>query len=207
SSLLFVLCIAPLAAQDNCTSEGTLTCSFSPTSGDMPAVTTGVFNFGSRGTLVVEFDTVLTNFTLSVDAALVSLSTLQSNLDPNEFPSGTRCVQYDVVTPGNCVQYNFMGTANPGGPFGLPVKNKDYKGLITLVLTYETLSSFVTRDPAFGHAPGDITIFTENILTSYFETPPSDPGMGGKTPGLSSVVALDEPLTENDAACPLTLTP
>ena len=90
----------------------------------------------------------------------------------------------------------------------MPVKNKDYKGLITLTLSYVNSGSQVIQNPAFGHAPGDITTFTENILTSYSVIPEfSDPTMGGKVPGLSSVVALDEPLTENDTFCSLTLTP
>ncbi len=122
----------------------------------------------------------------------------------------------------------------------MPVRNKDYKGLITLTLVYDTTQAI--HSPAFGHAPGDITTFTEDILTGYFEprpisakllpmpsipelsvasvtpvapatpltpiapttplTPvPGDPVMIGKPPGLSSVVALDEPTSETDTFC------
>jgi len=53
------------------------------------------------------------------------------------------------------------------------------------------------HNPAFGHAPGDSTTITEDILTGYSSSPTvGDPTMDGSTPGLSSVVALDEPLSE-----------
>jgi hypothetical protein len=84
----------------------------------------------------------------------------------------------------------------------VPVKNIDYKRLITLTLRYETLTTI--HNPAFSHAPGDnaTAVYSENIITGYSTFPPtSDPTMGGKLPGLSSVVALDEPLTENDSYC------
>jgi hypothetical protein len=131
----------------------------------------------------------------------------QIMLDPTEFPPGTLCVTYPGNTSGVCEQYDFTG--NAGGPNGVPVKNTNYKGLISLTLTYFTSSTVHT--PAFGHAPGDITTFTENILTSYSDDGPTEgPTMGGKVPGLSSVVALDEPLGDNgtDTFCaPLVLTP
>lgn len=149
-------------------------------------VTTGVYDFTATGDgkLIVSFDTVLDMFTLTV-----TVNHTIDPLDPNEFPSGTVCVQYSG-NGSKCDQYDFTGSAN--GPNGVPVRNTDYKGLITLTLSY--LTDQTVHTPAFGHAPGDISTFTEDILTSYFSEI-SDPTMGGKTPGLSSVVALDEPLT------------
>ena len=105
--------------------------------------------------------------------------------------------------------------------------------MITLQLGY---LSGETHIPAFGHAPGDITTFTEDILTGYFEPPhcvdscitfapataapttapttkasaasaAADPTMIGKVPGLSSIIALDEQLTEQDIICRITLSP
>jgi len=179
-----------------------------------PGITSQTYNFGSDGTLVVEFDTVLTSFDLRVRIHLPKPNDSSIScegphpcpneipLDPKEFPSGTVCANYGTSTPGQCNQYDFTG--NAGGPHGVPVKGKNYKGLISLTLTYDF---FGARNPAFGHAPGDITTFTEDILTSYFDDS-FDPTMGGKTPGLSSVVALDEPFTEiGDNHCGLTLTP
>jgi hypothetical protein len=179
-----------------------------------PEATTGVYDFtgGFNGRLVVQFDTVLTNFDLTVTLSHPT----SPPLDPREFPAGTVCVKYSVSS--QCVQYDFTGTA--GGPNGVPVKNKDYKGLITLTLSYDSTQPI--NRPAFGHAPGDITTFTEDILTSYSADPvpeiiillkaaklplDGDPTMGGRTPGLSSVIALDEPPTESDSFCNLTLTP
>ncbi len=146
------------------------------------------------------FETVLTTFTLTV---AVSHPTNPLPLDPNEFPSGTVCVQYPSNATNSCDQYDFTGSA--GGPNGVPVRNTDYKGLITLTLSY--FASQTVHNPAFGHAPGDITTFTEDILTSYSVlSPTSDPTMDGSTPGLSSVVALDEPFVETgDSFCSLTL--
>ena len=170
-----------------CTSNSGIICTFSPTQ------TTNTYQFGDGSRLVVQFDIVLTTFTLDV---AVSHPSNPLPLDLNEFPAGTVCVQYPSNLPNFCDQYDFSGSS--GGPNGVPVKNKDYKGLITLTLEY--LSSQTANTPAFGHAPGDITTFTENILTSY-STSPSDPTMGGTLPGLSSVVALDERLTESDTYC------
>jgi hypothetical protein len=175
--------------------------------------------FGDSSSLTVQFETVLTNFDLRVtihtpkptDSSVFCEGPcpFAIMLDPTEFPPGTLCVTYPINSPGTCEQYDFTG--NAGGPNGVPVKNTNYKGLITLTLTYLTSPGFVVHTPAFGHAPGDITTFTENILTSYsVDGPAVGPTMGGKVPGLSSVVALDEPLTDNgtDIFCaPLTLTP
>ncbi len=185
-----------------CTSNGGITCTFSPTQ------TTHTYQFGDGSRLTVQFITVLTTFTLHVTVTHPTDSTCEVecgpsiSLDPKEFPPNTVCVQYPTNGPGVCDQYDFSGFS--GGPNGVPVKNKDYKGLITLTLTYDTFQT--VHNPAFGHAPGDITTFTEDILTIYSEPFITDPTMGGKIPGLSSVVALDEPLTESDSGC-LTLTP
>jgi hypothetical protein len=157
-----------------------------------PTDATGTYEFGNDGRLIVQFDTVLTTFMLTV--------TVNNTIDPIDFtvfPEGTVCVQY---LSGQCEQYDFTG--NAGGPHGVPVKNVDYKRLITLTLSYQTPQ--IAHDPAFGHAPGDSTTFTEDILASYSNFPlcsECDPTMGGKTPGLSSIVALDQPLVGNDTFC------
>ncbi len=163
-----------------------------------PTDTTGTYEFFGNGRLIVQFETVLTTFTLTA-----TVNHTVDPLDPNEFPAGTVCVTYSG-NGGQCDQYDFTGSA--GGANGVPVKNTDYKGLITLTLSYFTNQT--VHDPAFGHAPGDTTTITEDILTSYSSSPSGDPTMGGTTPGLSSVVALDEPFVENgDTFCNLTVTP
>ena len=174
-----------------CTSNGGITCTFSPTR------TTNTYDFSDGSRLIVQFETVLTTFTLDVT---VSHPFNPLPFDPKEFPAGTLCVQYPTNFPNFCDQYDFAGSA--GGPNGVPVKNKDYKGLITLTLSYFT--SQVVQNPAFGHSPGDnaTTFYSEDILTSYSQFPVNDPTMGGKLPNLSSVVAFDEPLTDpNDSFC------
>jgi hypothetical protein len=171
-----------------CSGEGSCTNTFSP------ADTTGTYEFFGDGRLVVQFDTVLTTFTLTV--------TVDHTIDPIDFsvfPTGTVCVAY-ASNGGQCDEYDFTG--NAGGPNGVPVKNVDYKGLITLTLSY--LTNQTAHNPAFGHAPGDnaTAVYSEDILTSYSNFPlNSDPTMGGKLPGLSSVAAFDEPLTESDSFC------
>lgn len=170
--------------------DGNITCDFTPT----PAGLIAIYDFTSsgRGYLVVQFDTVLTNFALTVTPTSFT-DTIET---PDDFPVGTVCVGYDP-NGGSCVQYNFSGTAMPNG---VPVKDVDYKGMITLTLSY--LSTQPVHEPAFGHAPGDTTVITDDILSSYSAEPPCteltctviEPTMSGKTPGLSSVVALDEPL-------------
>lgn len=178
-------------------------------------------SFGDGSALTVQFETVLTSFSLRVAIHMPRPTDSSVGcdgghpcsgeimLDPTELPQGTLCVTYPGFIPGTCEQYDFTGDAG-GGSNGVPVKNVNYKGLITLTLTYNTASTFTVRTPAFGHAPGDITTFTENILTSYsVDGPPViGPTMGGKVPGLSSLVALDEPLADGgtDAFCSLTLT-
>jgi hypothetical protein len=192
-----LLCVAAPSFAATCGPTDSTTCTVTVSPDD----TTAVFDFtqGSNGRLVVQFETVLTTFDL-----IVKLNHTIDNFDSHEFPPGTVCVPYSGNGP-QCTQYDFSGTATTGGFMGVPVKNKDYKGLITLTLSYDNATTI--HNPAFAHAPGDITVFTEDILTSYFDTS-SDPTMGGKTPGLSSVVAADEPFTETgDTFCSLTLTP
>jgi hypothetical protein len=157
---------------------------------------TGTYDFSGTGdgVLIVKFNTVLTTFDLKV-----SFTHTIDSFDPNEFPAGTVAVTY---SNGNQDQYDFTG--NAGGPNGVPVKNKDYQGLITLTLSFY---SGAIQDPAFAHAPEYSTTFTEDILTSYSTSPESDPTMGGKLPGLSSVVAADKHLTSNDIFCSLTTAP
>jgi hypothetical protein len=175
------------------TEGGTPSCTntFSPTA------TSGTFDFSATGdgVLTVKFVTVLQTFTLTA-----TVNHTIDPFDPNEFPAGTVAITY---SNGNKDQYDFTG--NAGGPNGVPVKGTDYKGLITLTLTYNT-SLPTTYEPAFAHAPGDTTTFTEDILTGYSE-PVSDPTMDGSTPGLSSVAAAAEPLTENDTFCFVSPTP
>ena len=165
-----------------------------------PNNTIFTYNFVDSSRLTVRFDTVLTTFDLRVT---VSHPQNPLPLDPEVFPQGTLCAQYPSNGSNFCDQYDFTG--NAGGPHGVPVKNTDYKRLITLTLSYFT--SQTVHNPAFGHAPGEITTFTEDILTGYSSFPPcppsvcEDPTMDGSTPGLSSVVALDKPLEENDTFC------
>ncbi|HEY6905796.1 MAG TPA: hypothetical protein VI216_15940, partial [Candidatus Acidoferrales bacterium] len=128
-----------------------------------PGNTTNTYNFSNTGdgVLVVQFDTVLTTFSLTV--------TVDHNIDQidlNEFPAGTVCVKYEFNGP-QCEQYDFSSLQ--AGPNGVPVKNQDYKGLITLTLSY--LSGQQANTPAFGHAPGDTITFTEDILTNYSVDP------------------------------------
>ena len=155
-----------------------------------PGQTEGVYDFTSTGDgkLVVDFVTVLTTFTLT--------ATVNHTIDPAPgFPEGTAAVFY---ASGQQDQYDFTG--NAGGPNGVPVKGHDYRGLITLTLSYLTFQAVHT--PAFLHAPGDNAgaVYTEDILTSYSTNPVADPTMKGKLPGLSSVAAFDEP-GANDSFC------
>ena len=168
-----------------------------------PTDTTAVFNFTGSGDgyLTVQFNTVLTTFTLTA-----MYSHTIDPFDPTEFPTGTVCVPYN--TNGNqCDQYNFTG--NAGGPNGVPVQHVDYQGLITIILSYDT--NYSVRVPAFGHAPGDVTTFTEDMLTFYSTSCGlacnEDPTMGGEPPGLSSIAALDKPFVTATTFCSLTITP
>lgn len=184
-------------------SEGVQSC----TNTFSPADTTGTYDFSGNGNgiLIVKFVTVLTTFTLT--------ATVNHTLDPfdlSEFPAGTVVITY---SNGNKVQYDFTGSA--GGPNGVPVKNTDYKGIITLELSYNTSPTTIIYEPAFAHAPGDATTFIEDILTHYSTStatscslglPSCDPTMDGDTPGLSSVAAAAEPLVESDTFCFVTPT-
>ena len=167
--------------------------------------TSFTYNFGVDGRITVQFDTVLQPFAL-----IVTPDHTIDAIDNTEFPINTVCVKYSTNS-NQCVEYDFSGFSN--GPNGVPVKDVDYKGLISLVLVYATDQTINT--PAFGHAPGDNSSaeYSENILTFYSDpTAPScptcdDPGMGGKTPGLSAVAALDIPILNPENVCNLTVTP
>jgi hypothetical protein len=186
---LFGLAISLFGTQ--CWAQCEENCPPSVTNTFSPGTTEGIYNFAGDGTLIVDFVTVLTTFSLTV-----TVNPTLDPLDPNVFPPGTVCVKYST-SANPCDQYDFTG--NKGGPNGVPVRKIDYNGLITLTLTYSTNQT--VHNPAFGHAPGDNTtaVYSEDILTNYFTSPITpEPGMGGKTPGLSSVAALDEPLEETD---------
>ena len=200
---LFALALALSAGQcwaQSCVGGEGLFCTnfFSPGS------TTGTYDFGGDGQLTVEFDTVLTNFSLTV-----TVEHTIDPLDPSVFPAGTACVVYQF-NGNKCDEYDFTGSA--GGPNGVPVKNKDYKRMISLTLSY--LSDPLVHPvhtPAFGHAPGDNSsaVYNEDILTAYSSSPPpGDPTMKGTVPGLSTVAAFDEPFTETgDSPCSLSIQP
>ncbi len=195
-----VTCLGPTST------EGAVSCSntFSP------GTTTGTYDFSGTGdgVLIVQFNTVLTTFALTV--------TVDHNIDPfdpNEFPPGTTaCVPYST-NGGRCDEYDFSG--NPAvttGPNGVPVKNTDYKGLIMLTLSY--FYNGPVHTPAFGHAPGDnaTAMYSEDILTNYSTSTIcgafgcGDPTMDGTLPGLSAVTALDKQFVENgDSFCSLSL--
>ena len=199
---LFALVFALFVIQ---TQAATSTCVGAPTESEvpmqscsnqfMPGTTTGVYDFTATGDgrLVVDFVTVRTTFTLTV-----TVDHTIDNLAPGVFPPGTTCVPY-APNGFRCDEYDFSG--NAGGPNHVPVKNVDYKGLITLTLSYFTAQNAHT--PAFLHAPGDNSsaVYSEDILTSYSSAPPClpsvpgciDPTMKGTLPGLSSVAAFDEP--------------
>jgi len=157
-----------------------------------PTVTTNTYDFSGTGdgVLTVSFVTVLTTFTLTA-----TVNHTIDPFDPNEFPVGTVAVTYC----GNKMdQYDFTGSA--GGPNGVPVKGTDYQGLIDVLLSYFTCQA-ENYTPAFAHAPGDITTFTEDILAFYSSSPFADPTMDGTLPGLSSLAAAREPLIETDTFC------
>jgi len=168
-----------------------------------PTDTTGTYDFSGTGDgiITVKFVTVLTTFTLTA-----TVNHTIDQVDLNEFPAGTVCVTY-AFNNSKCDQYDFTG--NAGGPNGVPVKGKDYKGLINLTLSYFQATFQPILDPAFGHAPGDSTTITEDILTGYSSSPTvGDPTMDGSTPGLSSVVALNVPLSQvGDTFCLVSPTP
>jgi hypothetical protein len=172
------------------TGEGVPSC----TNTFSPGTTSGTYDFSvtGDGKLVVQINTVLTTFNLTV-----TINHTIDAFDPNEFPAGTVAVTY---ANGNQDQYDFTG--NSGGPNGVPVRNMDYKGLITLELIY--FVSQTVHTPAFAHAPGPnvpTAMFKTNFLRAYSSFPEQDPTMCGSVPDLSSVVAADEPLTESDTYC------
>jgi hypothetical protein len=194
-------------AQESCGGEEQPPCPVSITNTFSPGTTTATYDFSRTGdgVLVVQFSTVLTTFSLTA-----TVNHTIDPIDPNEFPAGTFCVPYS--SNGNqCDQYDFTGSS--GGPNGVPVRNTDYKGLISLTLSYFYFAT--VHEPAFGHAPGDnaTAVYSEDILTSYSDSTNCgafgcDPTMGGTTPGLSSVAAFDEPFTESgDTFCSLTVAP
>jgi hypothetical protein len=157
-----------------------------------PTVTTATYDFRSTvdGYLILTFPAVNTTFDLTV-----AVDNTIDAFDTREFPLGTTAVTY---CSGNKDQYDFTG--NAGGPNGVPVKGRDYQGLIHIQLTYCVGQTVHT--PAFAHAPGLNTpgaMFEENIITGYAR--PIDDTMDGLVPGLSSIAAADEPLTENDTYC------
>lgn len=156
-----------------------------------PAVKTNTYDFtpSGDGKLIVTID-ARTTFSLT--------ATVNRTIDPistSEFPAGTVAVTY---ANGQQDEYDFSG--NSGGPNGVPVEGTDYLKMIDVELSYITFQTIHT--PAFGHAPGDnaTAVINENILEFYC-CASADPTMGGKLPGLSTLAALDEPLTENDSYC------
>ncbi len=185
-----------------CTATGTPpNCTNSFSSG----TTVGVYNFAGSSLRVEFVGGVKTSFTLTVTEFTLTDAQLAARLDPNVFPAGTTCFHYGPApplpstqtTPG-CQEYAFTGNV-VGSPNGLPVKNVDYGPPIKLTLTYSSFDS--PNDPAFGHAPGESTTFSEDILVDYFRVFSSDDTMDGSTPSLSSVIALNKPLEENDTFC------
>jgi hypothetical protein len=199
---LFALAFALFGTE--CWAQGSNTCfsgeALSCTNPFSPGVTIGTFNFGKDGVITFQFDTVLTSFTLAVTANEIPVATGITNLDPTEFPTGTVCIPYSV-NGFQCVRYDVAGTPSD------PVRGVDFRGLITVLLTYD--SFYQVHIPAFGHDPDDTPDFSENILTFYLDpnAPSStnfDPAMGGKTPGISSFAALDKPFPsgQGDIVCP-----
>jgi hypothetical protein len=192
------------ASSANCSpGDGFIACQFTPGATGFSSAT---FDFGVDGVLNVQFEKVLTAFELDVTANEVASIT---NLDSNEFPAGTVCIPYSG-NGGKCVHYDFSGNVIGGGPDNTPVRGINYTGLIALTLNYNSFYS--VHIPAFGHAPGAnaTAIFSEDILTFYVDpdalpcTNCGDPGMGGKTPGISPFAALDKPFAnsaQGDVVC------
>jgi hypothetical protein len=193
--LFMLMCERSWGATATCTA-------FSETEGSPPScpitfnsgTTVGVYSFHDGSSLRVEFvGGVKTSFSLTVTEFTLTDAQLAARLDPKVFPAGTTCFHYG----GGCEEYAFTG--NAGGPNGVPVKNVDYRAPIKLELTY--FSSDPPNDPAFGHAPGESTTFSEDILTEYIKPLLTDDTMDGSTPSLSSVIALNKPLQQNDTFC------
>jgi hypothetical protein len=164
--------------------------------------TSHTFDFGTDGAITFTFDTVLVSFDLDVTAVEDASFTFSGPDFPD--PGATTCIFY---SNGHCVRYNVTG-AN-GGP--VPVKGVNFRGLIAVLLNYDS-SSIFNGIPAFGHAPGDTTTaaFSEDILTFYVDpnapacTFCEDPGMGGKVPNISSFEAFKKPFAngaQGDVVC------
>lgn len=155
------------------------------------------FRLFDGSTLGVNFvGGVIRPFTLIVRDVTLTDSQLAPRLDSRVFPTGTSCFHYfDSL----CHEYAFSGNAT--GPNGVPVLRVDYnRPGIKLELTY--FGPDQAHDPAFAHAPGESTTFSEDILAQYFNAPPDDDTMcSDPIPGLSSVIALNKPLEENDTYC------
>src|SRR5258708_20432039 len=81
--------------------EGVVSCTntFSPTD------TTGTYEFFGNGRLIVQFETVLTTFTLTA-----TVNHTVDPLDPNEFPACTVCVTYSGNV-GQFAHYHFTRRA------------------------------------------------------------------------------------------------
>lgn len=189
-------------AQENCSPSdnegGGVLCTFDSNN------TTGIFDFSGKGgppgdgVLTIHFKTVLRPFTLTV-----TVKPFDNMVDFTEFPVGTTAYTY---SNGAVIQYDITG--NAGGPNRTPQKNVNYTGLIDITLSYFYNSDEESFSPAFGHAPGKSTTFSEDIITSFSTPPvpppppPGDPGgtMKGKTPGLSSLAALKKP-NDGDTIC------
>ncbi len=195
--LFMFLCDRSWGATATCTA-------FSETEGSPPScpitfnsgTTVGVYNFPDGSSLRVEFvGGVKTSFSLTVTEFTLTDGQLAARLDPKVFPPDTTsCFHYG----GGCEEYAFTG--NAGGPNGVPVKNVDYGPPIKLTLTY--FSTDTVNDPAFAHAPGESTTFSEDILDNYStKVVSTDDTMDGSTPSLSSVIALNKKLEENDQYC------
>src|ERR1700730_582777 len=185
----------PEPVPDTCTEcAPTITNTFSPGPGNNER--TYDFTSTGDGILVVHFVKVLTTFNLTV-----TVSHAIDGLAEGAFPAGTVCVAYSTHISSKCDEYDFTGNVGHA-PHFVPVQGTDYRGLITLTLSYATNQT--VHSPAFLHAPGESTQYTEDILTSYSSATACaivcDPTMGGKTPGLSAVAAFDEP-GENDSFC------
>jgi len=152
SVLAFLLLVAPSWAQSstNCGStvgDGSpwsITCHFVP--GPSGSAT---FDFSPQGdgTMTMQFETVLTDFHVTLTANEFASPTpgIPNPLDPNEFPSGTVCIAYFNE---RCVRYDFSGDLVSGaGLDGVPVKGVDFRGLITLTLNYNRSSTQLVQIP------------------------------------------------------------
>jgi hypothetical protein len=194
--LFMFMCERSWGATQTCTAPTTTEGSPNCTNTFSPGNTVGVYNFPDFSSLRVEFvGGVKTTFTLTVTEFKLTDAQLAARLDPKVFPPDTTfCFHYPSAS--QCEEYAFTG--NAGGPNGVPVKNVDYGPPIKLTLTYSSSDS--PNDPAFGHAPGESTTFSEDILVDYFK-PFEDDTMDGSTPSLSSVIALNKKLEENDKYC------